>query len=236
MNAVMFAVLLMVQQPAVQLPPQPPVLVVSGNSDLLVVPDEAVVRLGIVRQASAAEAAQSDANGVAQAILTAITKLGVPAGQIQTARLILTPVYAPRSGDSRNPPRIVSYNATNTISVRIDNLALVGLVIDAGLDAGANQLEGVQFGLRNDLPSRERALQQAVEEARSKAKVMAEALHVNLAEVLEATEGGVSVVPRGEMMMAPRAALAMSNDTPVSPGQIEVHANVTLRYRISQKP
>jgi uncharacterized protein YggE len=57
---------------------------------------------------------------------------------------------------------------------------------------------------------------------------------VNLTEVLEASEGGVSVVPFAEAgVMAQRMAVAA--DTPVSPGQIQVHANITIRYRITQK-
>src|SRR5262249_37068994 len=132
-------------------------------------------------------------------------------------------------------PRIVAYNATNSVSVRVSNLSLVGGVIDAGLKAGANQLEGVQFGLRNDTPSREEALKQAVQEARSKAQVMADALRVDLADVLEASEAGVSVVPFAEGGASPRVAFAASAETPVSPGQIQVHANVTIRYRISPK-
>jgi uncharacterized protein YggE len=229
--------LMFAQQPALQLPPQPPALTVTGNADILVTPDEATVRLGIVRQASAAQAAQDEANTYAQAILSAIGKLGVPANQIQTARLVLTPVYAPRNQDSRTPPRIVSYTATNTVSVRLDNLSLVGLVIDAGLESGANQLEGLQFGLRNDLPSRQLALQQAVLEARSKAQVMADALRVNLVEVLEVSEGNVSVMPRNEFAVNGRVMAAAADvATPVSPGQLQVHANVTIRYRISPKP
>src|SRR5437868_2242247 len=161
MHTLSFAIFWIFAQ-QVSLAPQLPVLVVTGSSQILASPDEATVRLGIVRQSSAAETAQSDANKDAQAILAAITKLGVPPNQIQTARLVLSPVYAPRSGDSRNPPRIVSYNATNTISLRLDNLAIVGVVIDAALQAGANELQGVQFGLRNDLPSRQQALKEAV--------------------------------------------------------------------------
>src|ERR1700683_4836063 len=120
--------LMLAGQQALQLAPQPPALVVAGNAEVLVAPDEAIVRLGILGQNSAAQAAQEGANAYAQAIIAAIGKLGVPANQIQTARLVLTPVYAPRNQDSRNPPRIVSYNATNTISVRMDNLSIVGLV------------------------------------------------------------------------------------------------------------
>jgi uncharacterized protein len=116
-------------------------------------------------------------------------------------------------------------------------LSLVGPAIDAGLKAGGNQVEGVQFGLRNDLPSREEAIKQAVQEARSKAQAMADALRVNLVEVLEASEAGISVVPFAEAGFAPRLAVAAAADTstPVSPGQIQVNANVTIRFRIAPK-
>jgi len=233
MHAILFAALIFFQQPVPAVPP-PPVLVVTGNARILAVPDEATVRLGIVRQAMTAQAAQDQANAAGQEILGAIQKAGVPANQIQTARLVLSPVYAPRNPDSRDVPRIVAYNATNTVSVRLDNLSLTGPVIDAGLKAGANQIEGVVFGLRNDLPSREQALKQAVEEARSKAQVMADAARVNLVEVLEVSEGGVSVVDRFEPALAGRV-MAAASETPVSPGQIEVRASVTIRYRISAK-
>src|SRR5438552_14198632 len=106
-------------------PPAPPALVVIGSAQILVAPDEATVRLGIVRQSANAQTAQEQANSVAQEILNAISKAGVPANQIQTARLVLSPVYAPRGPDSREAPRIVSYNATNTVSVRLDNLSVV---------------------------------------------------------------------------------------------------------------
>jgi uncharacterized protein len=233
MQTLSIALLFMfLQRPDV--PPAPPVLVVTGTAQVFTAPDQATVRLGIVRQAANAQAAQEQANAVAQEILNAIGKAGVPANQIQTMRLVLSPVYAPRSPDSRDAPRIVAYNATNTVSVRLENLSLVGPVIDAGLKAGANQLEGVQFGLRNDLPSRQQALKQAVEEARSKAMTMAEALRVNLAEVLEASEGSVSIIADRVEPLAARA-MAVAAETPVSPGQIQVNATVMIRYRIAPK-
>ena len=66
--------------------PPPPVLVVTGNAQILTVPDEATVRLGIVRQASAAQAAQDQVNAVAQEILNAIGKVGVSPQQIQVRK------------------------------------------------------------------------------------------------------------------------------------------------------
>src|SRR5437870_10121075 len=235
MYTTLFAsLLILIQQPGPP-PPPVPVLVVSGNASVMAVPDQAIVRLGIVRQAASAQAAQEQANVAAQEILNAVQKAGVPPNQIQTARLLLTPLYAPRNPDSRDAPRIVAYNATNTISVRLENLSIVGTVIDAGLKAGANQIEGVGFALRNDLPSRQQALKQAVEEARSKAQVMADAAHVGIIEVLEVSEGPVSVADRFEAPLAGRV-FAAAAETPVSPGQIELRASITIRYRIAPKP
>jgi len=216
--------------------PPPPVLVVSGNAQILAAPDEATVRLGVVRQASAAQPAQDQANAVSQQILNAIGKAGVPAQQIQTSRLVLSPVYAPRGPEARDAPRIVGYSASNVVTVRLEDLSLIGPVIDAGLKAGANQLEGVQFGLRNDLPSREQALRQAVNEARSKAQIMADALGVKLIDVLEVLEGGISVAPLNGTIGRLTVAAMDAVPTPVSAGQLEVHANVTIRYRIASKP
>src|SRR5262249_42646106 len=133
--------------------PGPPVIVVNGNAEVQAAPDEATVRLGIVRQAPTAQGAQEQANSVAQQILSALGKLAIPSQRIQTSHLTLPPVYAPQRGDSREPPRIVAYNASNFVAVDLDKLAQVGPAIDAGLNAGANQVEGVQFRLKNDLPA-----------------------------------------------------------------------------------
>src|ERR1700746_3730853 len=101
------AFLTLAQIPQTATTQQPPEIVVTGTSEVLAVPDEAIVRLGIVRQASDAQTAQNQANAVAQEILSAIGKAGVPSKDIQTSRLVLSPVYS-RGADQH----IVSYNAT----------------------------------------------------------------------------------------------------------------------------
>jgi uncharacterized protein YggE len=212
---------------------QPPMIVTGGDARIEVDPDEATVRLGIVRQAPNAKTAQEQANGAATQILAAVKNLGIPAARIQTSRLTLTPVYAPRGPNSTEAPRIAAYTASNIVSVDLDNLTLTGPVIDEGLKAGANQIEGVRFRLKNDAAARERALRQAVTEARRKAEVIAETLGVRLAGVQEVSEGGVTIAPREDaaVMMLTREAAS----TPVSPGQVNIHASVTLRYKIQEK-
>lgn len=213
--------------------PEIPLLTVSGNGDARVAPDVATVRLGITRQANTAQAAQAKVNEVAQAILNAVTRTGVDRKQIQTSQLTLHPVYAPQKPGSSDPPEIVAYRATNVVSVRVEDLPKSGEVIDAGLKAGANELQGINFGLKDDTEARERALRQASREAQSKARVMAESLGLRLGSVQEVQENGVSIQQpffAGAMM----ARAADGAGTPVAPGEITVNASITVRYRFSQ--
>ncbi|HXO22362.1 MAG TPA: SIMPL domain-containing protein [Thermoanaerobaculia bacterium] len=209
-----------------------PSLTVQGTAEVRADPDEATVRLGVVAQAPNARAAQEKTNQSANAILAAIRGLGVEAKNVQTLGLSLTPLYANIRPDQRDQePRITGYQAANTVSVRLQKLDLIGQMIDAGLAAGANQVEGVDFGLRDEEPVRARALAQAVNAARDKAQAIAAALDVRLGEVVEVAEGVSSnPQPRFEGRMA---MLASASQTPVSAGQLTVSASVTLRYRIS---
>ena len=209
---------------------QIPTLTVNGAGTVHVAPDEASVRLGITRQEPTAQAAQQETNRVANQILTAITELGIEQDRIQTSELRLTPVYAPRKPASQEEPRIVAYRASNVVSVRLDELSRVGPVIDAGLKSGANQLQGVRFGLRDDTKAREQALKEAVNEARRKANAIAEALNVRLLEVLQVNEAGISIRP--VVVSEARMMRAADTATPVSPGQVTVNGSVSIRYRI----
>jgi uncharacterized protein YggE len=214
---------------------EPPVLTVSGTGQARVAPDEATVRLGVLAQAPTAREAQSQVNRSAQGVLDAIRKLGVPAEKIQTTGLSLNPQYA--QGKPDQGPRIAGYQASNTVTVLLEDLSKVGPVIDAGLTSGANNLDGVEFGLRDDGAARAAALTGAVRSARTKAEALARALRVRLVEIAEVAEGGVSISPppspfRGKMAMAADALVA----TPVSAGEVGVDASVTVRWRIAPCP
>ena len=213
--------------------PSTPVIVVSGDVTIRVPPDEATVRLGISKQAPTAQVAQDQANTVATDILAGIAKTGIAAKDVKTSGLTLNPVYAPRGPNSNEGPRIVAYQATNVVSVHVIDLTKVGPVIDAGLRAGANEIQGVQFGLRDDLAAHQQALKQAVAEAQKKAETIAEGVHAQLGPPLEITENNASVVLRPQFAMAAARIAAEPAPTPISAGEVEVHANVTIRYRIA---
>lgn len=211
-----------------------PTLTVSGRGEVMARPDRARVRLGAEAQAPTAAQAQSQVNAIMQRALQQIRAVGIEDRKIQTTGLQMFPVYERQRAGEETAPRVVAYRASNTIQVEVDDLPLVGRVVDAGMTAGANRIEGIDFDLRDDQAARAQALQRAVAEARAKANVLAAAAGVRLAGVQDIQEGGVDIMPPprpyGDAMMM-RAEVA----TPIQPGEMRVQASVTMRYRIASR-
>lgn len=212
-----------------------PTIVVSGSGEVRSAPDEAVVRLGVTAQAKTAGDAQAEVNRVAGDILRGVREQGISEEAVQTSRLSLYPVYAEqprRTPQQEEPaePEIVAYRASNVVSVRLEDLADVGPVIDAGIAAGANEVQGVDFRLRDDGAARRAALKAAVADARGRAEAIAAALGGTVGAVEQVNEGGVSVeMPRFDQRAMRVEAFATA--TPVAAGDVTVSASVTVRYR-----
>ncbi len=212
-------------------------LSVNGEANVFVQPDVAVVRLGVFAQEKDAAAAQSRVNEAMQKVVAAVKQQGVPAEQVQTSGLSLHPIttYPQPRPDQETPPepRVVGYRADQTITVRLTELTRAGPVIDAGLAAGANTLQGISFELQDDTWAKAAALKRAVQSARAKARALAEALEVNLAYITEAAEGGAQIVQPMYDMAGMEAIRTAMPGTPIEPGQVQVFASVMLRYRMS---
>jgi len=210
-----------------------PTLTVRGNGEVSAAPDQALVQLGAVAQSEKAADAQKQVNRIVGAILKAIKAAGISEENISTTELTLVPVHErarQASAQQTNLPRIVGYLATNVVRVEIHDIRIIGDVIDAGIGAGANRLEGLSFELKEDAHLRQEALRQAVLNARQKAASIADALNVRLGRILEITEEGVATVR--PQLRYQRMAVAAAEATPVEPGRIQISAAVIIGYQI----
>ena len=98
-----------------------PVLRVRGAAEVRIVPDLAVVRLGVANEAPTAQEAQQAVNEASEAILDAVRRAGIDEQNVQTVRLVLSPIYSSRRQGDTQEPRIVGYRASNTVSVRAED-------------------------------------------------------------------------------------------------------------------
>jgi len=205
-------------------PPSPraPSVQATGEAVVQVKPDQAKLNIGVVTQAASAQAAATQNASTLETTLAKLKAALGTAGEVRTAAYSLSPNYQyPRDGGK---PSITGYTASNTVEVTTSDLAALGKLIDTASQSGANQIQGLQFLVKDESAARARALRQAVQDARGNAEAMAGSLGMKLGRVITLEQGTPQVIR--PVMRAQAAALAAP--TPVEPGDVEVHASVTL--------
>jgi uncharacterized protein YggE len=185
-----------------------------------------MVSAGVHAQAPTAAAALAANTTRMQAVMAALKKQGVPDKDIQTSNFSISPQYANGNGEA---PRITGYQANNQVEVRLEDVKKVGTVLDALVSAGANQMNGLSFSIRDDAALLAKARSAAVEEARLKAETFAKAAGVSLGAILSIGESGGAMPPR-PMYAAPM--MVRDKAVPVALGEQSVDADITITWEI----
>lgn len=196
-----------------------------GQATVSAMPDKATVDLAVETRAATAQDAASQNATITAAVLTAVQAILGTGDNIHTLNYSLNPVYTnPPNG---GPATLTGFSVSNTVEVDTGNLALVGKIIDTGVQAGATRVLGLTFGLKDPDPLRQQALQQATVQARAHATTMVTAAGLRLGSVILIVEG-TTAVPVGTTVAAASAA------TPIQPGTVSVTATVTMDFQILQ--
>jgi uncharacterized protein YggE len=202
---------------------------VSGSGEVEARPDMAVINLGVATEAATADAALADNNRRMAAAMAALKAAGIPARDIQTAGLNLSPKYV---YEANQPPRLAGYQASDDVRITVRELARLGPAVDAVVGAGANQVNGVSFGLADRAAAESAARERAVRAAEAKAQEYARALGLKVLRLVSMGEGEPAIAPRPLMMTAARRTLA--EPTPIAAGELQVRVDVTAVYELTR--
>ncbi len=204
-----------------------PTIRVHGEATVSAEPDQAQFDIGVETQAATAKEA-TDKNTAQTNALVQELKTIVPAGDIKTVNFSVNPnyVYPPAGG----PAKITGYTATNTVRLQLSDIAMLQKVIDVAMRSGANSINRLTFSLKNEEAVRDQALGQAADQARSGAIALTAALKMKLGRLLRVEEGQPVIVSPARQISFGRAT--STEVTPISPGRIDVHADVNLTYEI----
>lgn len=206
------------------------VITVTGEGRVDQAPDMATVSLGVTTEgATAAEALGANSAEIAK-VLERLGSAGIEPRDVQTTGLSVNPNWQHNS--SGEAPKISGFIANNGVTVRVRALDGLGAVLDAAVRDGANQLNGVEFGLQEPRPAQDEARRRAVADARAGAELLAEAAGVKLGAIRSINETMAAPMPMPAFRMAADAAAAAP--VPVAAGEVATTANVTIVWEIAQ--
>jgi uncharacterized protein YggE len=203
---------------------------VTGDSKVTAQPDRVQIDIGVTTRATrSAEAAAQNARAV-DAVLAAMKKAAGPAAVLKTVSYSVNPNYQYHPNGVE--PTITGYTAANVVQVTLDELAKIGSVIDSATQSGANQVQGIQFTLRDQDTVRAEALREAARRARAQAEVLAAALGLKIVRVLSVEEVSPRAMPLRTYIASARSAAA-EVATPVEAGTLDITAEVTLTVEVA---
>ena len=200
---------------------------VAGSGKVTVIPDMGTIRLGVVVERKTAKEAREAAAAAMTKVVDAVRKLGIADKDIATANVSLNPVY---DYPANATPRIRGYQLNNTITITVRDLDKISDVLDDGVAAGANSVDGISFDVADRAAAEAQAREAAVKDAKAKADTLANGLGVRItgvASVSESVSTPIWYQPAFGAVAADKAA-----ETPVLPGSTDVVISVQVSFLI----
>jgi len=200
---------------------------VSATGTTNMAPDMAIVSAGVVTQGKTAREAMFGNATKMTRVFEELEAAGIEKKSITTSQLSLQPKY---NYQNRQAPKIEHYEARNTVSAKTYDLDMVGAMLDALVKAGVNNINGVQFSIKDSKSAKDKAREDAIREAREKAESMAAAAGVKLGKLKSLSESSGNFRP-------PSVAYAIESrsagaSTPVSAGEQTISVTVNMSYDI----
>jgi hypothetical protein len=206
-------------------------LSLSSSGEARTTPDQASISLGVTVDAPTAAQAMQRNREQMNRVVAAVRAQGILERDIQTSGLNLNPQYV---HEENKAPRVTGYQASNQVTLNVRDLARLGPVVDAVVGAGANQINGVSFGLQNVDAASNQARQTAIRNLQQKAELYAGAMGLRIVRLVTLSESG-GYTPRPPQMFRREMAQAASMDaTSVSPGEVEVRVDVNAVYELAR--
>ena len=200
----------------------------SAHGETRVEPDMATITLGVMTEGRTAAEAMAANSTRMTAVVASLKKAGIAEADIQTSNLNLNPQYRYEQNKS---PILTGYQASNQVTVRVLDLKKLGQAVDATVNAGANQIHGISFGLVDSTAAREAA----VKALAAKVELYARATGHRVTRLVSLSEGG-GYIPRPPMPMAEMAAQRSfaKDSTPVSGGELTVRIDISGLYEVTR--
>lgn len=206
-----------------------PVVVTVGEGVVKRAPDRAWVTISAESRARTPREAQKLNADAMSAVLQKLKAAGIAPDALRTTGYDLQPEF----DYANNRQTLRGYLARNTVEVRVDDLPKLGEILEGAVGAGATNVSGVRFDVKDRDGAEREALSRAVADARARADAAAAGAGVKVDRVVRIEEQRVSPIPQPRMaMMRETAQLAAGGEPPIAAGEIEIRSMVTLTAAI----
>lgn len=205
------------------LPLEQATVTVTGEGEAVGIPDIATITFSVVEQGDTVAVVTEASNSTMNNVITVLKGAGLADADIKTTGYNLNPRY-----DYTRVSRgeIIGYAITQSVTVKIRDLATIGEVVDAVTAAGVNDVSSPYFEIDDPDQVKTEARAEAFAKAQAKAESLAEAAGVKLGKIVTFSEsdgGGIQPYYKSYEV-----------DAVIEPGSQEVNITVSVTYALDE--
>lgn len=202
-----------------------PNVTVSGTGKISVTPDQAIISIGTEIKDMDAAKSKSQSDEIMRKMIAFLKNSGISEKDYKTHRVQLN-----RAHDYQKKEDY--YVASQQLVITLKNIEKYESVMSGLLQAGANQIGGVQF-TSSQIASYETELRKkAIEDAKKKATDYASALNQSIGKAITISDQSQPFYPRMYAMNAEMAADASGSGPTIAVGEMELTATVTISFEL----
>jgi len=206
----------------------------AAEGTILAKPDIAVITASVITQGSEASQVQNENNTRMQQVIDFVKKQGVSEEDLQTINYALTPQYdyswcRKELSDSRScPPKIVGYELTQTLQIKIRDFNKITNLVGGLSAAGANQISAVSFEIDDPEDYKNQARILALQKVTKRAQLLSKETSLKLGRIVNITESINTPI----YFKASNALESAAAPAPVEAGTKEIVVNLTVTYEL----
>jgi hypothetical protein len=213
-------------------------ITVSGTGDIYAKPDLSIVDFSVITDATTVAKAMDDNTAKMNAIIDFMKQQGIEDKDLKTINFNISPLYEFYKAGTCIPPcptgkRVLTgYEVTQSLQVKIRDMAKIGDIIQGGTDKGANQVGDLQFTIDKEDELKKQAREQAIAEAKTKAGELASQLGVKLTRIVNFNESGIFPYYSAMKEAAPAGMGGGGTPPQIETGENKIEVTVNITYQI----
>jgi len=205
-------------------------LTLSASGSVNVRPDTAHITVGVISEADNARSALDQNNAAMAEVIDALKEKDIASRDIQTTNFAVHPRY--KHFKDGQPSVISGYRVVNSVRITVRDIARLGEVLDKVVSFGSNQIGGISFSVSDTTALMDQARAKAIETARKRAQLYADAAGASIGKVLEIEEitSETGPEPRFRALAAKTEA-----EVPIEAGETEISVRVRVVWSLTDR-
>ena len=214
------------------------VITFTEEGKVIAKPDIAKISFSVITQGIEATAVQAENNQKMQKVIDFVKKQGIEEKDMKTTNYVLNPQYdytwCRKSKDDTRycSPKIIGYELTQSVEVKIRDFNKINIIIGGLSDAGANQISNISFSIDEPEDYKNQARIEALKKIEKRAQLLSKETSLKLGKIVSVSESGIFSSP---IYRGLKATVGSTEDLPSAPietGTQEITVTLTVSYEI----